>query len=356
MRPEFIVAVKEFKDYMTSKRFLILFGVLVLAAIASVITGMADYNQQLSNYNANLQQAASSAYGRLTPEMPSSLIVFNSFSGTFSIIGLLLAISMGFDMITREKESGSLKLLLARPLFRDSVINGKIIGAVAMLTIVFAATFLVTIAILLFGGVVPTGDDFVRMVAFFVASLLYCLAFLAISMALSTVSKSSAMAIMLSIGIFIVSATLIPMFSDTIGDAVMGEAPEMFVPATGNSTGATAFRANVVVFGMNGSETAPMQMNPEYTAYAEKRSQIVGAINLLSPAEDFNSISSVIVGKSSSPMAGRAVGVYVSKFGESPPTLMDTLPSTLPNVLALLVMAILGFALSYVKFMRMDVR
>jgi hypothetical protein len=42
--------------------------------------------------------------------------------------------------------------------------------------------------------------------------------------------------------------------------------------------------------------------------------------------------------------------------GMSSPTLGSTLPAILPQVLALLVMMIAGFAISYAKFIRMDVR
>jgi ABC-2 type transport system permease protein len=40
----------------------------------------------------------------------------------------------------------------------------------------------------------------------------------------------------------------------------------------------------------------------------------------------------------------------------SSPTLGSTLPAVLPQVLALVVMTIAGFAIAYAKFIRMDVR
>lgn len=102
MRPELIVAVKEFKDYLSSKRFLLIFAVLVLMSIAGVISGIGSYNEQLATYNANLQQASQYSKGVL-PEMPSMLLVFNSFGETFIIVGWLFAIAIGFDLISKEK-------------------------------------------------------------------------------------------------------------------------------------------------------------------------------------------------------------------------------------------------------------
>ncbi len=171
MRPEFIVAVKEFKDYLTSKRFLLIFAVLLVMCIAAVIAGVSSYNSQLSTYNQEITRAATrnaTAGGfSFQPQMPSMMLIFRSFSTSFIIVGWLLAIGIGFDLISKEKESGSLKLLLARPIFRDSIINGKILGSSAILIISLAATFLVAVALLMFQGIIPAGDDLSRLVVFF---------------------------------------------------------------------------------------------------------------------------------------------------------------------------------------------
>ena len=228
MRPEFIVAVKEFKDYLTSKRFLLIFAVLLIMCIAAVIAGVSSYNSQLSTYNQELTRAATrnaTAGGfSFQPQMPSMMLIFRSFSTSFITVGWLLAIGIGFDLISKEKESGSLKLLLARPTFRDSIINGKILGSSAILIISLAATFLVAVALLLFQGITPAGDDLSRLVVFFLVLVLFCVSFLAIAIAASAISKNSTMAILLAIG-FVVFSLLVPNFSSTISGIVLGPAP-----------------------------------------------------------------------------------------------------------------------------------
>ena len=193
MKTEFIVATKEFKDYLMSKRFLIIFAALVLMCIAAIISGITTYNTSLTQYNSVLTRASSAAagVGARVATMPSMLVVFESFGGAFTTIGWLLAIAVGFDLISKEKETGSLKLLLSRPTFRDSVINGKILGSWAVLVVALAATFVIALAILLFSGLVPTGDDLARLIVFFLAMVLFSIAFLAIAMAASTVAKNS---------------------------------------------------------------------------------------------------------------------------------------------------------------------
>jgi ABC-2 type transport system permease protein len=367
MKTEFIVAAKEFKDYLTSKRFLIIFAALILMCIAGIVSGVSSYNTQITEYNSFLSRANATAVGMGMRQatMPSMLLVFESFGSTFTTIGWLLAIAVGFDLISKEKETGSLKLLLSRPTFRDSVINGKILGSSAILVVALAATFVVALAILLFSGLVPTGDDLARLVVFFLAMVLFCVAFLAIAMAASTVAKNSTLAVLIAIGIVMFS-TLLPTFTSTVLDIAMGDSPQMFLPSasTSSSTGTSTQGGNVMIQSIGGGaptmQNMTMTINPEYTSYWNTRNQVTEAIDLLSPTEDFSGIINVVVNRQSSPLvtdssiSGRfTIG---GQDSSSSNTLSSTLPSVLPQVLALVVMIIAGFALSYARFIRMDVR
>ncbi len=57
MRPELIVAGKELRDHVTSRRFLIIFAILLLISVYSIVTGMDQYNQMLDSYKQNQQQS-----------------------------------------------------------------------------------------------------------------------------------------------------------------------------------------------------------------------------------------------------------------------------------------------------------
>ncbi|MGA9141165.1 MAG: ABC transporter permease subunit [Methanocella sp.] len=365
MRPEFIVASKEFRDYMASKRFLLLFGLLGLLSIISAVAGIANYNSDLAAYNSNLQQAGTAVGGmKFFVAMPSILEIFNSYGSYIASFGMLLALSMGFDMISREKEEGTLKILLTHPVFRDQVINGKIIGAAAMMIIVLLSTFLAIVAIMLFFSIIPAGDDIIRLCAFFVAVVLFLMAYLAISVAASTVAKNSSMAILIAIAIVLVGA-VIPNISTTVADTVLGSAPQMTIVAPGNTT-TTAVPGGMVstsIFfteGSNGTKQqgTPMQINPAYTDYYNKHNQITGLLNILSPSQDFSTISEVINGRLSSVASlsqGGARGEFRMADGKTA-SIWESLSSVWMNFLALIVMIILGFGISYAKFVREDVR
>ncbi|MGE5465426.1 MAG: ABC transporter permease, partial [Betaproteobacteria bacterium] len=325
MRSEFVVASKEFKDYLGSRRFMLLFGLLGLLTIIGAVTGINTYNSDLATYNSDLQRVASAASAggfKINVDMPSILTIFSSYGTYIASFGMLLAISMGFDMISREKEEGTLKLLLTHPVFRDQVINGKIIGATTMLTIVLITTFLAIVAIMLFFGIVPGGDDLIRLAAFFVAVLIFLLAYLAIAVMSSTIAKNSSMAILIAIAIVLVG-TVVPNISGTIADTVLGQAPQITIPSTGDSAKGTSGQMIFSVGGgQNATQGTPMQINPAYTDYQNKHNQITSIINVISPSQDFTTISRVINERMANPNeltsgGGRSMGIFQRLSGQT---------------------------------------
>jgi ABC-2 type transport system permease protein len=363
VRSEFVVAAKEFKDNLNSKRFLILFGLLTLLSIIGAITGINSYNSDLATYNSNLNQVSSMPGGmKIFVDMPSILRIFNSYGTYIASFGMLLAISMGFDLISREKEEGTLKILLTHPVFRDQVINGKILGSAAMMIVVLLSTFLAIVAIMLFFGIVPSGDDLIRLVAFFLAVVLFLLAYLAIAVMSSTLSKSSSMAMLIAIAIVLVGM-VIPNVSSAVADAALGQAPEMTIVSTSSSqsSGGQAvtfqvFQGNQTGGNQSGRQGVPMEINPEYTDYWNKRNQITGIINVISPSNDFDAISQVITGRLTSPTQGVAGEGFFKRLSGETVSVWDSLGSVWTNFLALIVMIIIGFGVSYAKFVRVDVR
>ena len=78
MKPIFIVAGEEFKDHITSKRFLAILAIFMLLAVYAMVTGMDGYNKTLDYYKKdassnnpyrqeNHQQHAETDTGRRGP-------------------------------------------------------------------------------------------------------------------------------------------------------------------------------------------------------------------------------------------------------------------------------------------------
>lgn len=408
MRPELIVAEKEFRDHITSKRFLAILVIFMLLALYAMVTGMDSYNKNLDSYKKNM--ASSDPYKQETidsmqkqiqdaesrgasaeeiqslkdnleyyvnPPMPSVLQVFTSFTLLFAVLGMVLSVSIGFDQITKEKEDGSLKTMLSSPIYRDALINGKAIGAIATLAAAIAATFLMTIAIMLLYGVVPGLEDLLRIILFFVAALLYCTVFFAIAMTMSTIAKNSAMAVIYTIGIvflILLFSILVSMASYAIAGMILGPAPEApQYPSYTSYSYSSETVGDTATYYVNGTEvnssvpqpipvSTPMAEDPYYryiNKQAQLSSQISDTINTVSPINDFSGIfgsgSGIATAILSKQKPSNMYGFYYSSYGKTV-SVVESLSYVWTKILGLIVEIVLAFGLSYMLFMRMDIR
>jgi ABC-2 type transport system permease protein len=401
VQPIFIIAEKEFKDHITSKRFLAILAIFMLLAVYAMVTGMDSYNKSLDYYkqeasssNPYRQETINSLQKQIqdaenqgisaegiqslkdsleyytNPPMPSVLQVFASFAILFSIMGMILSVSMGFDQVSREKEDGSLKTVLSSPMYRDALINGKALGAIATLAVVMAATFLMTLAVMLLYGVVPGIDDLVRIGVFFIAAMLYCSVFFAIAMMMSTVAKNSAMAVIYTIGIvflILIFSVLSTLVGTAVAGYIMGPEPELpvyTVPTIYSNTGGSVVYYNTTSDNSSVPMVMPTPMNNEYSTYMTRKyqisSQIADTLNTVSPISDFggsfiiggNGIASAILSKQKP---------YVPFSSSYAPynkniSILESLSYVWTKVLGLIVEIVLAFGITYVAFMRMDIR
>ncbi|MDD4484349.1 MAG: ABC transporter permease subunit, partial [Methanoregula sp.] len=119
------VAHKEFFDHIQSRKFVLIFSIFLIIAIIGMIGGIAQYQKDLRTYTDQRSTASSSPLAGYMDERPSVMTVFGTVATYLVFLGAILGIAMGFDLITKEKESKSLKILLSHPVYRDEVINGK---------------------------------------------------------------------------------------------------------------------------------------------------------------------------------------------------------------------------------------
>lgn len=395
MMKELVVAEKEFKEYIMGRRFIAVFAILFILCIVGMVSGIQQYNTQLDYYKDQQQQRQTdpgyqsmmmdmqrqladmkangapqdqidsmeaSLENQDTSNMPSLLTIFYSVMSPFYMVGMALAASIGFDMISKEKEEGSLKSLLSHPIFRDSIINGKAIAAVALLVVTLAATFLVVMAVLLLYGVVPAGDDLARVLALFVVTLLYCIVFLAISIMISTLVKSSTMSILIILGIFLVSYSL-PSISYSIANFVVGPQPEqpmnnywIQVPPNGtvtiNGHTYTAEEANRInQENQQLNQVQQQEYQNKSRDYWKKTGEVSSFVNIVSPMNDYQVMGSAILSnqKQTEPF-------FIGPYRPEKVTLWESLSYEWGSLVALIVMGFAAFAVSYAAFMRTDVR
>ncbi|BBL68425.1 ABC transporter permease [Methanoculleus chikugoensis] len=345
-----IIAGKEFSDHLRSRRFHLLFAILAVVAAVGMITGAVQYSKDLSDYNA-VQMIAENEddptlAGNLAGMKPSVLSAYSQMGMLMAGIGVVLGIAMGFDLVTREKESKSLKSLLAYPVFRDEVINGKALGGVGAIALAMGVVLAVSVAIMALFGIVPNVDEFARILVFGVASFLLVFTFFALALLMSTVSKDSGSALLYSLIVMIVLSSFVPIFAYTpVYSAVFGDAPT----PPGMSTysyqqSSSAYTVTSVAVAYKSDDAVDPEALAEYERasreYMNQKRAITDIVTLVSPTGNYQTI----------------LGAASQPAGDNTPGLGSLLGALACNIIALLAMPAAFFGLAWVRFMREDIR
>ncbi|MCK9306496.1 MAG: ABC transporter permease subunit [Methanoculleus sp.] len=346
-----IIAGKEFSDHLRSRRFHLLFGILVVIAAVGMITGVVQYTKDLSDYNS-LQMLAESEddpalAGNLAGLKPSILSAYSQMGMLIGGIGVVLGIAMGFDLMTREKESKSLKSLLAYPIFRDEVINGKALGGVGAIALAMGVVLVFSLAVVTILGIVPNLGELVRILIFGAVSFLLVFTFFALALLMSAVSKDSGNALLHSLIVMIVLTSFIPIFAyPPVYSAVFGD------PPTPPGTSAYSYQQSSSIYTVTttkvGVQASGGVIDPEELKeyerasreYMTQRQTITDIVTLVSPTGNYQTILSA----ASQPA------------GDSAPGPGNLLGALAYNIIALLAMPAAFFGLAWVRFMREDIR
>lgn len=121
-----------------------------------------------------------------------------------SFLAPLLGISLGFDSINAEQNSGTLTRLLAQPIYRDNLLLAKFVSALIMV----GGLFLILAMLMIGGGLVLTGvrmepTELLRILGFIVISITYVGFWLSLSIVLSIKFKQAATSALTAIGIWL---------------------------------------------------------------------------------------------------------------------------------------------------------
>lgn len=184
-----VIARKEFKDLLNSRMVLIVLVVFTVYAVSTVFHFYSVLNSNVPNtaveYNDNLGIAA-------------DYVVFSTLSWFGSLIGIVI----GCSMISSERIGNALNTLLVKPVYRDTIINGKILGSfvfLASITIFLTAIFTASFLVLCGNSLAPYLFDYFSLLPFvLVYAMISVSVFLAISMLISIIVRDQAFAMILS--------------------------------------------------------------------------------------------------------------------------------------------------------------
>lgn len=160
-----------------------------------------------AQYMAAQDQTALSRFGDLTPDF---VLIF--------IIPLLI-ILMGFNSFTREKESGTLRLLQSQGLSAWNLAMGKWLGIFIPVMLVTLPVYIISAIFL--GNITDYGEfSFGALTLLFLVYVFYYAVFTNITLIVSALFKKSNLAFVTLLGIWILSCLAMPKISTAIADSL----------------------------------------------------------------------------------------------------------------------------------------
>jgi ABC-2 type transport system permease protein len=220
MRGLVTVFIKELADYLTSWRGIILFVVVILAAVFAIYGPSGAFQNIRSAVSSTIQSGATQfIFLNLFTVSGQGSPSFLYFVAMFLVP--ILGIALGFDAINSEKNSGTLGRLLSQPIYRDAVFNGKFLAGIAAIAIM-----LTSIIILISGlglnliGVPPSSEEALRIFLFLGLAILYGAFWLGLAMLFSVFLPRVATSALAPIAVWIFFLFFQPMIVNYIATQV----------------------------------------------------------------------------------------------------------------------------------------
>lgn len=307
---------KELSDHFSSYRFMILFALITMVSlIIAYMVGL--------NIREELASVAKPKY--------VFLMLFTSRGALFSLVqfiaffGPLIGLILGFDMINRERNEGTLSRLLSQPVYRDSVINGKFLaGVVTISVMMISIVLLITGLGLRMAGVVPGFDEVWRIAVYLVISIIYISFWLGVAILFSIVFRGIATSALAALAVWIFFSFFVSLGAAVIADAL--------VPEAGAS-------------------------NPEAVI---QHAKIQKAFSLVSPMQLYIDATGTIIDPTRKTTRTVVLMGPLEKLSQArfsgPLTLGLSIFVVMPYILLLIAITAICFAISYTIFMRQEIR
>jgi ABC-2 type transport system permease protein len=208
--PFWVIVSKEISDQLRSWRFIILVSIILLTCIGSMYTAVTNIGHSVKASDVSTTFFFLKLFTVSDGTMPS-FFVFISF------LGPLLGISLGFDAINSEYNRGTLSRVLAQPIHRDYLLNAKFVAALTVISVLFFALGFLVIGLgLITIGIPPTAEEFWRMIAFLILSIFYVAFWLNLSILFSVRFKQPATAALAGIAVWLFLTVFYPLIVNLI--------------------------------------------------------------------------------------------------------------------------------------------
>jgi len=334
------IAEKEFKDYLTSRRFLIFFGFLLVVMVLALVQVKLNIQTLAIGPTASSESA------------PKVYEVMYGVTSNIQFVGAIFALALGFDAITREREDRTLKVLMSHPVFRDQVILGKLLGGAITLAFAVLVTGLVITGMLVWTGV--TIDSYARLATYFLFTYVYLFLFFTMAVAFSAYAKKSGNALMYSLVVFLALIVVITTVAPIVARAVVGPQPKA-PPELQALSEKIRSSKNVSLSELKKYEKIMGEYENRTMEWSRRYWKVQEYVNILSPVDDFSTISEHVL----NPYMKSWEMYYTPRTHTGAPpkySLSESLSFVKKEIITLFAYIALWFVLAYLGFVRAEIR
>jgi ABC-2 type transport system permease protein len=211
------LARHEYRAATRSRILLVLLGILVTVTAVSIFIASVDYRSQIADYRAYVATAQAGGVARIAPSPLRPLSLLRGATEYLEIIGAVIAITLGYLSVARERANGTLALLRSRPVTAGEQAAGSLLGALGIVTTLVVVTGAVGV---LMTGVV--GNDWInaaqvlRLLLAAIAAVIYMIVFYCVGAVATARSRVPANGLMIALGIWLLVVLIIPQLGDTL--------------------------------------------------------------------------------------------------------------------------------------------
>jgi ABC-2 type transport system permease protein len=304
-----VVFWKELADQFSSRRFMILLTIIVLTGMWATYSAGQTIRQEAENMPTEY------VFLLLLTSQSGALFPLATFLG---FLGPLVGITLGFDAVSGEYARGTLSRVLSQPIYRHSLINGKFLAGLATVAVFWASILILVIGLgigLL--GFLPNAEELWRMLIFTVIGIIYVGFWMSLAMLFSILFQRTVTAALGSLAVWLFLAIFVSMVAKVVSGVVVPDAstPEQLVQQANVETVISRFSPSTLY-----SETVLILLNPIARAFGPVlQEQLAGIL-------------------------------------PTPLALSQSLLLIFPHIATLFALVAVCFGISYIKFMRAEIR
>jgi ABC-2 type transport system permease protein len=307
------IVKKEFADNIKSWRIIILLAIIFLTCLGSLYSVLTSIRE----YVADEEGIAEFLFLKIFTLSDGTLPSFLTF---VTFLGPLLGIGLGFDAINSERNKGTLNRIMAQPIPRDYIINGKFIAALLINMILFFTLGLLTIALgIIILGITPSVEEFFRVISFLILSMIYVAFWLNLGILFSVKFRQAATSALAGIAVWLFFSIFYSMLVNLINKAM--------IPTNGIENVQKIVEHQTFMQGL-------MRFSPSYLFTESTTTLLTPSIRSLGPLTMEQTIGAI----------------------PSPLPLGQSLLILWPQITGLLAASLICFAISYIMFMRQEIR